>query len=110
MICWIIYLRFQLPRTYTAQHWRMAWIGFDIGLFVSLAVTINSYLKHTTRRIPAGIVAATFLFIDSWFDVITSQKGSDRIAAIVMALFLQIPLGVFLIRRSNHLWREILAH
>ena len=82
----------------------------DISSLIKILIKIYSYLKHTTRRIPAGIVAATFLFIDSWHDVITSQKGSDRIAAIVMALFLQIPLGVFLIRRSNHLWREILAH
>lgn len=110
MVAWIIYLRFQLPRTYQAQHWRMAWIGFDIGLFVSMVTTLFSHLRGSMKRLPASIVAATFLFIDSWFDIVTSQKGEDRLIAFLLAIFLQIPIGIGLIRYSKRIWTKLINH
>ena len=101
MVCWVIYLRLTLPKSYNAQHWRMAWIGFDIGLFVSLILTLVSHYRKDARAINSAIVASTFLFIDSWFDVITATKGIDRISAFFLAFAIQIPLGVYLVKYSK---------
>ena len=101
MVCWVIYLRLTLPKTYSAQHWRMAWIGFDFGLFVSLIFTLVSHYRNDARAINSAIVASTFLFIDSWFDVITATKGIDRITAFILAFAIQIPLGVYLVKYSK---------
>ena len=104
MFAWIVYLRFDLPRTYAAQHWRGAWLGFDIALFASLLGTLINHFKGSERVIPFSIVAATMLFIDTWFDVVTSQRGSDRYLAFAMAIFLQIPLAIRLIKYSKATW------
>lgn len=97
MLIWVVYLRLTLPRTYAAQHWRMAWIGFDIALFISLINSLRDYIDATKSKFKTGYISATLLFVDSWFDVVTSQRH-DRLLAICMALFIQIPLGVFLYR------------
>ena len=101
MFSWLMYLRFTLPKTYNAQHWRMAWIGFDTGLFVSVVLTIVSHFQRNARAINSAIVSSTFLFIDSWFDVITATKGIDRISAFILAFAIQIPLGIYLINYSK---------
>lgn len=100
MISWVIYLRITLPRTYEAQHWRMAWVGFDLGLFFSLMGTLRGFLKKSIVPINYAYISAALLFVDSWFDVITSQR-SERLLAFLMALIIQIPLGVVLLRNAN---------
>jgi hypothetical protein len=101
MISWIIYLRFSLPKTYDAQHWRFAWVGFDFGLSASLIITFIRHYRNNLRSANSAVVASTFLFIDSWFDVITARKGDDRITAVCLALFIQLPLAIFLIRYAR---------
>jgi hypothetical protein len=36
LIVWRAFLVLTLPRNYTANHWRVAWGGFDIGLGAAL--------------------------------------------------------------------------
>jgi len=35
LIPWTIYLGLTLPQSYSAQHWRLTWVGFDILLLAS---------------------------------------------------------------------------
>ena len=100
MVSWVIYLCITLPRTYEAQHWRMAWIGFDLALFVTLISTLRGFLKQKVVPIHFGFVSATLLFVDSWFDVVTSQKN-ERLLSFLMAIVIQIPVGVYLSKKAN---------
>ena len=93
---WIFYLIIALPASYRAENWDVAWIGFDIAMLVCLATTAWAILKRRQLAIPGAMVSATFLVIDSWFDVITSQAGLDFKFALASALFVEIPSAIFL--------------
>src|SRR4051794_10115985 len=69
MIPWIGYLANVLPEHHPQAQWRVAWVGFDVGLTVSLLVTaLAAWLKRQIV-IVAAICTATLLVCDAWFDV-----------------------------------------
>ena len=39
LVGWIIVLLLTLHRNFTATHWRLAWVGFDIVLLAAFAAT-----------------------------------------------------------------------
>ena len=83
-----------LPSEHKAAHWDIAWAGFDVGLaLVLLAVALAAW-----RRSPwlegAATAAATLLFVDAWFDVLTSSTTSELTVALCEAFFVEIPLAV----------------
>jgi len=98
---WMIYLMVDLPVSYRAQNWDLAWIGFDGAMLTTLSATTWSIWKRRQLAIPASMVSATFLIIDSWFDVTTSQAGIDFKLALLSALLVEIPLALLLFRFSR---------
>ena len=47
LIPWIVYLAFTLPQNYVAQHWRVAWVGFDVLLLTfMIATAVVGFLHH----------------------------------------------------------------
>jgi hypothetical protein len=92
-IPWIGYLAVTLPRHAVVVHYRGAWVGFDIGLVVALAVTaVQAYRGH--RRVAlAATATATLLVVDAWFDVTTTPGGPDLLVSIVLALLVELPLA-----------------
>lgn len=107
---WIVYLIVELPTSYRAQDWDIAWIGFDIGMLVCLATTAWALWRRRQLAIPVAIISATFLLIDSWFDVVMSQRGSDFNLAIASAVLVELPLAVFLLHFSRRVIRQSLAN
>lgn len=101
LMAWIVYLVLDLPVSYRAQNWDVAWIGFDLGMLGSLAATAWSLWNRRQLAIPAAIISATILVIDAWFDVITSHVGFDRDAALLSALVVELPLAIYLIHFSR---------
>jgi hypothetical protein len=98
---WIAYLLEALPDSYRANHWKIAWVGFDFGMAVVLLVTSWALWKRRQVAIPGAMVSATFLVIDSWFDVVTSNTGWDQRLAIASAIFIEIPAAFILFRFSR---------
>ncbi|NNN01008.1 MAG: hypothetical protein HKL86_04165 [Acidimicrobiaceae bacterium] len=96
LLAWIIYLMLDLPVTYRAQNWDVAWIGFDLGMLVSLGATAWALWYRRQLAIPAAIISATFMVIDAWFDVVTSQAGFDLDAALLSAFLVELPLAAYL--------------
>ena len=86
LIPWTAYLAWSLPGHFRAHNWRLAWVGFDVGLIVVLAYT--AWAAWTRRQIlaPTAIVAATMLICDAWFDVNTSFATKGEALTIVTAL------------------------
>jgi len=101
LIGWIIYLIFDLPTSYHAQNWDLAWVGFDIGMVSCLLMTSWAMWKQRQISIPGAMVSSTFLIIDSWFDVITSQGGEDFTVALASAFLVQLPAAYLLFRFSR---------
>jgi hypothetical protein len=96
LIPWLVVLAATLPKHYVAGHWRLAWVGFDTALLVSLALT--SYLAWRRRHavIVAAFIAASLLTCDAWFDVTTSLGRVDVAVAVATALLLELPLAILL--------------
>lgn len=101
-LAWLVYVFIDTPTTYRAQNWNAAWLGFDIGLFIALGTAFWAIVKRRQLAIPAAIVSATFLFIDTWFDVITSAAGWDFRAALISGFLIQLPTAFFLLRFARH--------
>ena len=94
LVPWIVLLVYLLPSAQRASHWDIAWAGFDVGL----ALVLSGVALAAWRRSPwlegAATAAATLLFVDAWFDVLTSSTRLDLIVAVVEAVFVELPLAV----------------
>lgn len=89
---WTIWLFVDLPDRQLADHWSLAWAGFDIGLAVFLAGTGVSLARRSTFSALLAAMTGTLLLTDAWFDVLTS-RGADLVVALAMAFCLELPLA-----------------
>jgi len=94
LVPWVLILVHVLPSKHRAAHWDIAWAGFDLAL----ALLLLSVAVAAWRRSPwlegAATAAATLLFVDAWFDVLTSSTRTDRFVALGEAVFVELPLAV----------------
>jgi hypothetical protein len=93
LLPWLVTLYTTLPATSDAQHWSLAWTGFDCLLAAGLACT--AWLTH--RGDPrAGLTAAAtaaLALVDAWFDVMTALPGRDLAQAVLLAVCAELPLA-----------------
>lgn len=106
---WLIYLAVSLPNSYPANHWDLVWVGFDVGMVTTLLLTSWAIWKKRQIAIPAALISATFLVIDSWFGVVTSNPGWDLKLSILLAA-LSCTLATFLFRFSRRAMRRSLRN
>ena len=90
---WILYLTFTLPSRHVTFHYDLAWIGFDVGLLAAFAATAWAAFRGSQWLVPLAAVTGTMLVCDAWFDVVTSQGGSEMWEAIAEAVFAELPLA-----------------
>jgi hypothetical protein len=104
LVPWTIYLAATLPRRSVTEHWRGAWVGFDILLIVALATT--AWLGWQRRQLVAiGLVASSVLLAcDAWFDV-TLTRGPDRTVSLLTALLVELPVAVLFARAALNVFR-----
>ena len=93
LIPWTGFLFATLPLHYTANHWRLAWGGFDVGLGVALAATALMVVRRSPFAEVTSTITATLLCCDAWFDVLTSRGSSDVAQAIASAVLVELPLA-----------------
>ncbi len=92
MIPWTVFIALVLPSRQLSAHYDLAWTGFDGMLFVALAATAYCALRRSRYLSIAAAAAGTLLFVDAWFDVLTSRH-TDQIVAIGFAVLIELPLG-----------------
>jgi hypothetical protein len=104
LVPWTAYLAATLPRRMVTEHWRGAWVGFDVLLIVALAAT--AWLGWQRRQLVAiGLVAsAVLLLCDAWFDV-TLTRGPDRTLSLVTAVLVELPVAVLFARAALNVFR-----
>lgn len=97
LIPWIVLLGFTLPPRYEAGQWPLLWIGYDTAEVVVLSFVAWAAWYRRQILAPAVLVAAVLLFVDSWFDIVTSLGRADWWIPLATGLGAQIPLAVFFV-------------
>jgi hypothetical protein len=93
LIPWIALLFATLPRHYVANHWPIAWGGFDVGLGLALATTGVLVARRSPYAEVTATVTGTLLICDAWFDVLTSRGTSDVAQAVASAALVELPIA-----------------
>jgi len=93
LVPWTIWLATTLPSHEVAEHWDLAWAGFDLMLAAALLSTAVSAWRGGPLLQANASAAGTLLVVDAWFDLLTSS-GRDLTYAIVLALVAELPLAV----------------
>jgi hypothetical protein len=107
LIPWAAFLFSDLHPHYVANHWRLAWGGFDIALGIALASTAVLVMRRSPGAEVAATITGTLLVCDAWFDVLTSRGGSDITQAVLSAVLIELPLAALCFWIARNLARAI---
>lgn len=88
----IIHLTNTLPHRAIANHWRGAWVVLDSGEAITMALTGWFLVRRSAAVIVTGSMLTALLWMDAWFDVITSVGRANVITALLLAVFVELPL------------------
>jgi hypothetical protein len=94
LVPWTVWLYLRLPARVTASHWDAAWAGFDVALSCLLLATAVGALRRAPWTKGVAAAAATLLLCDAWFDVLTAHTTRGFAVAVVMAVFVEVPLAL----------------
>ncbi len=105
LAAWIGVLAVTLPRYYRAGDWRGAWVGFDLALLVTFAVTAWAALRRRQVLIICLVVLASLLCCDAWFDVTLDVRTAGFMFSFLSAVFIELPLAGLAIIGARRLVR-----
>jgi hypothetical protein len=107
LVPWIALLFATLPRHYVANHWDVAWGGFDIGLGIALATTAVLVARRSPYAEVTATITGTLLVCDAWFDILTSRGASDVAQAVASALLIELPLAALCFWMARNLAQAV---
>ncbi|MFD9128480.1 hypothetical protein [Kitasatospora sp. NPDC059571] len=110
LLPWIGFLAATLPVHYEARQWRLAWVGFDVGLLVALGATAWFGWRRRRLMVPWALAAAVLLICDAWFDVMLSWGTDDIWAAVGAAVLVELPLAAALLLRVRSILQLMVRH
>lgn len=102
---WIVVLVLTLHRHFTATHWRLAWVGFDIVLLACFAATGWAFWRGRQIVIACLLVTGTLLCCDAWFDVILDLGTSGEWLSIASAVVIELPIAFIMFAAARRLIR-----
>jgi hypothetical protein len=105
-IGWTLYLAATLPAHAPTRHYRLAWVGFDVGLAILLVITAYLAWKGNRHVGMSATATATVLVVDAWFDIVTSPS-SDLMGAVLSGLLAELPLAVVCLWIALHVDKVI---
>jgi hypothetical protein len=94
LIPWIVVLFTSSQKVAVTKHSQLTWGGFDCFLVLGFALTAYRIATRSPRGAITAAATGTMLFIDAWFDVLTSRRPIDQLTAVLMAVFAEIPCGL----------------
>jgi hypothetical protein len=107
LVPWVVFLVQDLPSDHRSAHWDVAWGGFDIALALLLIGVAVAAWRRSPWLEGAATAAATLLFVDAWFDILTSSSRGELIAAILEAALVELPLAVFCLFLARSVERKL---
>ena len=93
LLPWTLWLGLSLPSRKLAEHWDLAWVGFDLVLAGSLLGTAAALLRHSPWLRSVAAATGALLLADAWFDVVTASTSRERWFAVGLAVVGEIPLA-----------------
>jgi hypothetical protein len=103
LLPWTAYLVATLPsRHLQTGFYDVAWGGFDAALAALLVATGAGLLRRRLWVQSTATAAATMLVCDAWFDVLSSKPGGERLLAIVLAVFAELPSAAVCLLIARH--------
>jgi hypothetical protein len=105
LIAWIVVLAASLHRSFHAQHWKGAWVGFDFILLLAFAATGWAFWRGRQIVIVFLLVTGTLLCCDAWFDVILDAGTPDVWLSVASALVVELPLAFLMFNAARRLIR-----
>ncbi len=108
LIPWIVLLfSSQSQDVGVGRHWRVVWGGFDCFLVLGFAATAYRVATRSPRGAITAAATGTMLFVDGWFDVLTSRRPVDQLTAVLMAVFVELPCGLICFSVAHRIIRVI---
>jgi hypothetical protein len=105
LVGWIIVLGLTLHRSFHAEHWKGAWVGFDLIEFAAFAATGWAFWRGRQIVIACLIITGTLLCCDAWFDVVLDAGTSDVWLSIASAVVIELPLAFLMFNAARRLIR-----
>jgi hypothetical protein len=102
---WIGVLAVTLPRTYHLNHWRGAWVGFDVALLAAFAATAWASWRERQVLIMCLTITGTLLLCDAWFDLILDLGTDEFWMSVLSAVVAEIPLALMMFTAARRLQR-----
>jgi hypothetical protein len=93
LVPWVVLLVFLLPSAHQAAHWDIAWAGFDVMLALLLSAVAIAAWRGSLWFEGAAVAAAALLFVDAWFDILTSSTRLELFVALAEAVLIELPLA-----------------
>ncbi|HEY2327972.1 MAG TPA: hypothetical protein VGH52_10860 [Gaiellaceae bacterium] len=109
LVPWVVFLARDLPSDHRSAHWDVAWAGFDVALALLLVGVAVAAWRRSPWLEGAATAAATLLFVDAWFDILTSSSRSELIMAILEAALVELPIAVFCVFLARSVERRLAA-
>jgi hypothetical protein len=109
LVPWVVFLVRALPSQHRSAHWDVAWGGFDIALALLLVGVAVAAWRRSPWLEGAATAAATLLFVDAWFDVLTASSRSELVIAIVEAAVVELPIAVICLLLARSTERRLAA-
>jgi hypothetical protein len=105
LVGWIVVLFLTLNRSFHAQHWKGAWVGFDLIELGAFAATGWAFWRGRQIVIACLLVTGTLLCCDAWFDVVLDAGTSDIWGSVASALIVELPLAFLMFSAARRLIR-----
>ena len=109
LVPWVVFLVRDLPSNHRSVHWDVAWAGFDIALALLLVGVAVAAWRRSPWLEGASTAAATLLFVDAWFDILTASSRSELIMAVLEAALVELPIAVFCLLLARSVERRLAA-
>jgi hypothetical protein len=109
LVPWVVFLVHALPSDHRSAHWDVAWGGFDTALALLLAGVAVAAWRRSPWLEGAATAAATLLFVDAWFDILTASSRSELVTAIVEAAVIELPIAIFCLLLARSVERRLAA-
>ena len=109
LVPWVAVLVVALPSVQRAEHWDLAWAGFDVALAALLLAVAVAARRRSSWLEGAASAAAALLVVDAWFDILTASTRAQLVAAIVEAVLVELPLAAVCLFLARDAARRLLA-
>ncbi len=102
LLPWTVVLALTLPARHGTTHYDLAWTGFDVALAAALVAVGIGAARRATWLQGVAAAAATLLICDAWFDVLSSTSRGEIVTALMLALFVELPVAAACLFVARH--------